>query len=500
MFRLAAFRISLILSTLGCFTQAGLLQDAQKDLFAARYKQAAALYSQALAEGTNDANAYYGLVRALIEDHRSHQAYRAAEDGLAKDTRTPGVQTAAGLAAYRRGDLPSAEDHYRQALQLDKDYAGALYGLASINNMLSRFQTARGFVLSAYRSSPTDPLLMLARANTLKGAEHIAALQEALALLDPESDDARRLSAHIADDVAAGGRKLRRLVSPYERSTVKLSTIFSGPSTPRGAFIRVQLNGRHNLRLMLDTGASGISIAPKSAESAGLNLLGEKSREAKGIGDRPAQSSYSYIAPEIRIGDVVFADYPVSAFRAAKSSDTDGFIGADVFKPFLVTIDFPKMEMSLEPRSTGPGAEDQPVDAISPPPAGFHRAFRFGNHLTLPTQINSGKPSLFLIDSGAAANLLDTEIGSLSTGVHRDDRTRVGGVQGTVNQTSRTDRVSLFFAGFRQDSAGLIAISLEKTSDDIGIALGGILGWPVLSHLSLTIDYQQGLVHFEHRK
>lgn len=496
---LVVFRISLILTVLGCFAQAGLLQDAQKDLFAARYKQAAAAYSKALAEGATDPDAYYGLVRALIEDHRSHEAYRVAEEGLVKNPRTPGVETAAGLAAYRKGDLPNAEEHYRQALQLDKDYAGALHGLASINNMLSKFQTARGFLLSAYRSSPTDPQLMLARANTLKGAEHIAALQETLALLDPESDDAHRLSAHIADDVAAGGRKLRRLVSPYEKSSIKLSTIFSGPSTPRGAFIRVQLNGKHNLRLMLDTGASGISIAPKSAEAAGLNILGEKSTDAKGIGDRPAQSSYRYIAPEIRISDVLFADYPVSAFRAAKSSDTDGLIGADVFKSFIVTIDFPKMEMSLEPRSTGPGSDDEPVDA-SPPPSGFHRAFRFGNHLTLPTQINNGKPSLFLIDSGAAANLLDTEIGSLSTGVHRDDATKVGGVQGMVNQTSRTDRVSLVFAGFRQDSNSLIAISLEHTCDEFGVALGGILGWPILSHLSLTIDYQQGILHFEHRK
>jgi hypothetical protein len=62
--------------------------------------------------------------------------------------------------------------------------------------------------MDAYRRSPGDPQLMLVHADILKGADHIAALREALAVLDSDSEEARRLRAHIADDLAAGNRKI----------------------------------------------------------------------------------------------------------------------------------------------------------------------------------------------------------------------------------------------------------------------------------------------------
>ena len=95
---------------------------------------------------------------------------------------------------------------------------------------------------------------------------------------------------------------------------------------------------------------------------------------------------------------------------------------------------------------------------------------------------------------------MDTEIGRQSAGVYRDGDAAVRGIEGKVSQTSRADHVTLLFAGFRQVSPSLYAISLEKLSDGMGVAFGGILGWPVLSQLSLTIDYREGTVHFEPKK
>ena len=83
------------------------------------------------------------------------------------------------------------------------------------------------------------------------------------------------------------------------------------------------------------------------------------------------------------------------------------------------------------------------------------------------------------------------------TGVHRDDRTGVRGLQGKVDGVSRPDKITLVFGAFRQDKSDLIAISLEKPSDSIGIALTGVLGMPVLWQLRMTIDYRAGAVRFE---
>ena len=86
------------------------------------------------------------------------------------------------------------------------------------------------------------------------------------------------------------------------------------------------------------------------------------------------------------------------------------------------------------------------------------------------------------------------------TRVHQDASTNVRGIQGKVDQVSRADRISLVFAGFRQDNPNLIAISLERPSDAMGIGITGVLGMPVLSNLKLTIDYRAGAVRFERPK
>jgi thioredoxin-like negative regulator of GroEL len=477
-----------------------LLEHAQRELYAARFQNAAALYSRVLARDPAHVEAYYGLVRALITVHRNKEAYSVAGDALAKHPESAAVQASAGLAAYRHGDLPAAERHFRDALKLDPDYPGALKGLASIYSVVSKFKSARELVARAYGSCPDDPDLMMAHANTLKGADHIAALEQILAIVDPASEEARSLRAHIADDRALGDRRTRRLLSPYAPGKIKLFRLLDSAFRLRGFGLRAELNRRETVRLLLDTGASGISLSPKVAAKAGLETLGGESSQARGLGDNPAQAATRYLASEIRLGDLVFSDFPVSVFASAQSAGYDGIIGADVFQRFIVSIDFPRLEILLEPRPIdASSASEEAADAGAPAP-GFHRLFRFGNHLALPTSVNEGKSSLFLIDSGSAVSLIDTEIAQASAKVYDDGQSTLQGVQGKVNQTLLADHVSLVFAGFRQDNPSLISISLDKMSDSLGVAFGGILGIPVLRNMKLSIDYREGTVRFEYEK
>ena len=472
-----------------------LLQRAEQELFAARFQEAARLYQEVLAHNSAEFRAFPGLVRALIEGHRSKEAYQAAERALQAAPETAAAKTAAGLAAYRQADISKAQNLFLAALKLDPRDAAALHGLANVNRAVSRFQSARVLDLDAYKIRPDDPALIVAYANTLEGAPHVAALQKALAILDPETERGRSLRSHIAGDLALGDRKTRQLVSPYAAASIKLQEIRSTPTHKMGVGLRVQFNGGKPLTLLLDTGASGIGISPKLAGRAGLEQLGNEAADMKGIGDNDSELFYRYIASQVRIGDVIFSNYPVSVFRAAASSDYDGLIGADVFRQFLVTIDCRRAEISLEPRAdaTDPDDPGQAADAGAPAP-GFHRVLRFGNHLAVPTEVNGGPSALFLVDSGASANLIDTETAARIRKTYRDGQIRVKGVQGEVKEVSLANSVDLVFAGFRQSNASLIGISLEKMSDSLGAAFGGILGVPTLGQLRITIDYRTGTV------
>ncbi len=169
------------------------LAEAQKELFADRFENASSLYSKLVDEQPEQSDAWYGLVRADIAAHHSSQAYAAAEQALAKAPQTAGAETAAGLAMFRSGNLSKAELHFRAALAINPEYAGALRGLASIYSTVSKFKTSRDFLLRAYHQSPDDPGLMVAYANTLRGTEHIAALETALAKIDPSTEQAKNL-------------------------------------------------------------------------------------------------------------------------------------------------------------------------------------------------------------------------------------------------------------------------------------------------------------------
>lgn len=452
-------------------------QDPQEELFAARYDRAAELYSKQLAEAPQKSELYYGLVKALIKAHRSKEAYAAAERAAQQTPQTAALLAAVGLADYRKGDLAKAEDDFRAALKLDPQYPGAL---------------------QAYARAPKDPELMLAYANSLKGAKHIAELERIVEQLDPASEMARRLRAHVANDKAEGDRKLRRLTSPYEASRLKMVPLMSGTRGRIRYGVRVQLNGKEAVTLLLDTGASGIAVSPKMAKRAGLEHLGAQTTEAKGIGNEKAQASLEYLAAEVRVGNVTFADYPVNTFRSAQSPDYDGLIGADVFKQFLVDLDFPKLEIRLEPRAGGPPSTEDREDAADTPAAGFHRAFRAGDNLALTTSMNDKLTGLFLVDSGSTVNAIDTATAKRAAHTSGDSLTTVRGVQGKVDKVSRADHVSLVFGGLRQDNADLIAFDMTPMGDEMGMGFAGILGLPVLGQLNVTIDYVEGTLKLEY--
>ncbi|HWF07674.1 MAG TPA: aspartyl protease family protein [Bryobacteraceae bacterium] len=500
-------RTILLFLVLSCFPSAadappGTVAEARHEMFAARYEHAAQLYRTLLETEPDEGEAWYGLVRCELSLHHSRLAYAAANGALKSANQTPGAQTAAGLAMYRRGDLSKAETHFRAALKIKPDYPGAFAGLASVYSAVSLSKSARDLRLIAWQLSPDDPELIAAHVASLKGDERIRALEAVLTALNPSSEEARDLRVHIANERAAGPRKLRRLTSPYQAAQVKLFRVLDGLSRDRGVGIVLRLNGKQNARLLLDTGASGISIAPKLAEKAGLRVISGEAGEARGIGDDKPQSEIAYLADEARAGDVVFADYPIAVFNSAKSADYDGLIGADVFDRFLVKIDFPQLVLSLETRPGGSDAFEEPADFAGAPPAGFYRMVRFGDHLTIPTFIN-GRPqsSLFLLDSGSTSNLIDTDTAKeFAGGTSSDSMIGVRGIQGKAIEASRTGRVSLVFAGFRQDNPEIISISLEKMSDAMGVGFGGILGMPVLRNLAVTIDYREGTVKFDYRR
>jgi len=468
------------------------------ELYSAHWTRAADAYREILRGEPAWGAGWDYLVRALIAALMPGEAYEAAGEALKSAPDTAGAWTAQGRALFRQGQLAKAEQAFRKAAALDKNYPYMMEGLARIYAAVARHKSAEALFVMAWREAPNDPELIAAWANTLKGADHIAALKRVLACYDPSSVEARRLRSHIATDETVGERRVRVLASEYRPYELNLVRILNGPQSMRGVGLRVRFNDSWEGRLLLDTGSSGIALSRKAAARAGFEALEQEGTEVHGIGER-TMGSVRQLADEVRIGDLVLRNCPVSIFETARDATHDGLIGADVFSKFLVQLDWPAMKLRLTPYPGLTAAPEGSHDA-EPLGAGFERVYLLA-HILIPTFINDGsQPRLFVIDSGSTANLINVGAAREATKVHGDSWTIVHGVQGRAKEVSRADRVRLTFGGFRQDNADMIAVDLGRGSDDGGVDLGGLLGMPVLDQLAMTIDYRNAGVRLEYRK
>ena len=459
---------------LACAAQPPSREEARRLLFAGRYEQAAKPYRALLAADPGWGDGYDGLVRALVAAKKAPEAYKVYADVLRRAPNTAGRQTAAGRVLFRDGEFQKALDVFSAALQLDPAYASAACGIARVAAVMSRFETAARMAALAHRLAPDDPEIILVWADTLKDhAEHLRALATALAVYDHDSEPAKRLAQQVAIEKAVGDRRLRVLESPYQRYDLKLDRL----RVPEGYFsprvrlperftVSVQLNGQPALHLVLDTHPRGILVTRKAAAKAGLYSLD---------GDQA-------LVRQLRLGGLVFSNYPVTvAEHLDYPVPHDGFLGTDVFEQFLVTIDFPKAVLTLEPF---PGEASPPevrvADAVRPLAQGFTEFFRPPKWMLLPVSLEGLAPRAFSVESASPVSMI------------ADSRFSPG----TVVPVGRGKQVDLAFGVLRLRKVRVRPATFQDESDAAGAEVSGFLGLPILMNLKVTIDYRNGAVAF----
>jgi tetratricopeptide (TPR) repeat protein len=491
-------KLTLVLLPAWLFAQSGIHDDdARHLLYSARYADAAIAYRELLTAHPDWGDGYDALTRALLGAKRTPEAYRVAEEAMQNAPDSAGAQAAVGRIRFRQGDLAAADGACHKAARLDTHSAVALHCLAQLCSASSFSKRGAYLYASAHRLAPGDPRFTQDWANTLDDkAQHIAALEQALAVYSAGSEEAEALRAQIAADKALGERRIRILSPPYAGHSIPLIGMYydAGRKYLRGFGLHVRFNDGASYDLLLDTGAGGITLNRRAAEKAKLERLEDNGEPLKGIGDTMHTRSFRCLAQSVQIGDLKFTNFPVDVSDSKRLADEDGLIGSDIFEQFLVTLDFPKHALVLEPFA---GLETVPercsADAEQAP-AGFINFYRFGHMILLAVSVN-GKPyKLFALDSGAPDNLIDTDAARESTKVHRDSDSRVGGINGRVQDVYRASKADLTFAGLRHSNSNLTSFDMHPLSDDVGTEVSGIIGMSILRQLRVTIDYRNGAI------
>ena len=163
--------------------------------------------------------------------------------------------------------------------------------------------------------------------------------------------------------------------------------------------MRATIDGRHDVRLLLDTGdANGLTLHEAFARRIGLRLGEPLAREARGIaGAGPVEVSPGRVG-RLAIGatrwrDVDFmAAPPTPADGAGLCGALDGILGMGLLKDFRVTVNYPGRRIALERGAVRGGGSRLRLVGLRP---------------LIDVHLQDGVSRVALVDTASAASLID---------------------------------------------------------------------------------------------
>ncbi len=476
-----------------------------------KFPEALAAYSAVVpAGGSEAAAAYAGLARVYLAQKNLSEASAAAQKAMVlTPDRAPAI-VALGEVYFRQGKLEEAQAAFSKPLHACDLDARAFLGRYELYAISLNWKRAKTNIDQAYKLDPADPDISRAYMSTLSGKERIAAITEYLAGATDDDEESRTEMKRELDVLQAQSDQPLdgcRLVTKVKSTEAKLEPLSNGPKSVRGYGLSVKVNGVSS-RLLLDTGASGILIDQKIAEKAGVKSITKI--HIGGIGDAGPAAGFLGRADRLQIGELEFSGCLVQVTGARSVLGSDGLIGANVFRHFLVDIYMPanKLKLSELPPYPDEAATEISLDSrssqssnwhdryVPPEMKGYTPIYIIGHGLAIPTSVNSFPPRLFLIDTGAFDNQLSLAEAKEVTKVSTEYNAEVRGLNGKVKTVYSASNATIKFSNTSRQREDLITIDLANMSDSFGTEISGVLGFAMLWMLDMKIDYRDGLVSF----
>jgi predicted aspartyl protease len=399
-----------------------------------------------------------------------------------------------GEIAFRKGRVEDAERAIRDAIALDPNSARAWFDLGRISECSFNRKAAEDCFRRAHELAPNAAAAVLHWAMALQGPEAEAAFQTYLDLVkDKEPRYGEEARALLAIRRALGGRPPFGLVSGYGRAEIRLEPVMRGGEL-RAYRIPVSIGGGGPVKLLLDTGASGIVL---NASLAGrFHVQRAAATTVRGLGDTGDIRGYVGVAGRVRIGGVEFRDAVVTVGEGPSIAGEQGLLGTDVFDRFLVTLNLPRGVLRLEPFSEGEG-DGAPADRGFITDPEFERVYRLGHSLLIPTSVSGSDPVMFVLDTGASQTLVARDFAAELARMRSASGMPLRGLSGKINDVDAADDLKFAFGRFSVRCLDTLSVDLRRHDEDMGMRIGGFLGFPILKMFSVTIDYRNGLIKLE---
>lgn len=476
------------------------------------YAKAQELYASESKSGADADRAHDGLIRAELRQSKVADAEKDAAAWAAAQPNNAWALSALAEVQWREGKDADAVNTNTKARSLDYCNPRAHADLAAIWRMGGYYASASREIALAHRFDPVDSVI----AGQWLRLQPVSVQTEKLdnALADKSLPEDERKSLTRWKERLVAPESSCHLVTPVASTTIPFHGIQDGPNAATYWGLQVEFNGKGR-RLEIDTGASGLVLS--KAAAAALHLEPEQSFKMYGIGDDGNVDSFIAKVHSIKIGGLEFQDCDVQVLGTnAKGFDAeDGLIGGDVFSHFILTLDFPGRILKLDPLparpsdtpdqsaptlQTGVSADtNTPQDPyVDPSMKDWSRIWRSGHDLILRTQINQGPWALFIMDTGAATNLISANLAHQVSKYTSNTWQDIYGISGQAKKTFNTQPLKLRFANLIFPAESLTAIDTSRFSTNPGVEISGFIGAPILRQLTVSIDYRDNLIHFSY--
>ena len=255
-------------------------------------------------------------------------------------------------------------------------------------------------------------------------------------------------------------------------------------------FIQARVNGQGPLPLLVDTGGSNI-LTPTAAKELGVKSEG--SLECTGAGDGSLDTGLAKVST-LTIGDAeltgqIFSVIPLEFFEQVDGIREDGLVGHEVFKRFVVTIDYADRKLVLR----RPEAFEPDAEAVAVP-------FVFASGFPLVEGQIDGVAGTFGIDTGDRWSLRLSgpfaEANALAEKYQPKVEALTGwGVGGGTR--GRVFRAGELVLGDVHIDGPVTELSLGEKGADSDKYISGNVGGGVLKRFTVTFDYGKKLIYFK---
>ncbi len=254
-------------------------------------------------------------------------------------------------------------------------------------------------------------------------------------------------------------------------------------------YVHAKVNGKP-VRLMVDTGGANL-LLPGAAKALGIESAG--ALPGRGVGEKTQDVALAKVQSvelgKARIANQVFFIFPLQAMKAVEDVDFQGLVGFEVFKRFVVKIDYAAGKLTLIR------------------PAAFHYRgkgtvvpFRFDEHTPSVSGSIDGIAGRFTIDTGSRSSVtlmtpfVDAH-GLRTRYAHTPVLVSGWGVGGAARgEVARAGELTL---GGVKIVAPLIELSVQKKGAFANPDLAGNVGSDLLRRFTVIFDYRNQQMIFE---